>query len=275
MSHRRWLHAVAAVTTLVVVLATLQNLHPQAVVVDPRPWFPMPAAVPAVSIPVPALDDGICRIHALGGVLEELSSRINYLQTETLFLKRDANSLWSGWRGVFGIQHSFLRLNIAGPSVAVSDGSQEQRVQTEIFSLYSNAHHVDARMRGLEQKLRRAEERWRILSRLRAAASAENDPGVADGINELRISLSKIVDEANALDEDVRSVQHDLDRLYPQMAQLVGRDAPNSIALSQPWHWSYMATGKPRPTLRYDFDLRYGQELERARENMAKRSMNE
>lgn len=216
--------------------------------------------------------DSICQLIALRGVLDDLQIRTNYLQSETRFLERDAKSLWSGWKSVFGVQRAFIQWNIGAANVAMTDGTAEQRFQADVFALYGKGRRIAESTQGLTLKLQKADENWRTISRLLATLSSEEASRSLDGIEGLRASLSKFADEINMIDEDVRGGQRALDRMYPRMLHFVQRDAPNAIALSQPWHWTYMVADKPRPTLQYDFDLRYDQELENARRDNADRA---
>jgi hypothetical protein len=209
-------------------------------------------------------------------VINEMQARGRYLQLESSNLYRDAGDLWSAWKNLFGIRGGvfdtggFLRpsMELNSPAGAALGAGFETRLQADVFALRSAGERADEAGRAAMDALAASEREWWRLSRLMYDAQGlpAERAALRAGFAELRADLGRDADRLNLLDDKVTAGQETLNSLYPRIEEIAATRMPGAWSVPKPWHWrTYMLSDARRPSVRYDLETRYRQELENAR----------
>ncbi len=200
-------------------------------------------------------------------LLAEFREEARQLESESLYLSADADSLWATWRSRFGGGGGFIRpYGVAGGAANPAAEQEALHLQSELFNLKSQAQNVRENARMLSAEVEAADRRWLALAGMIIDREG-SDAFYAESISDLLGEIRPLAGRVAALDSNVRTRQGDVDRLYPGLNKYMRQNLPNPPDLARSRHWfEYMLRDRPRPEFQADFDRRYAAALEEARD---------
>jgi hypothetical protein len=267
-------HSIISIAGSMALLLYSQTLTPQSPLELRPPLTPsFPSRSPVITRP------GFSAPHdflACRYVLDELLAQSRYLQYEIKLFRIDADYLWRTWKTNFGVQGGQTvewLWQVARPTTPLEQ-MRADRLQSKLFNLKTGAAQLEGNANELAIGLENADKSWWGI---RASVAADPNRGEASdslysqAIFDLRSTLARLAQRRNTLDAGIAKQQQELDKIQPQLQLRLRQLAPEAPSLPLPWHWKYILSDQPRHSLQEDFDTRYAEALQAARQELTDR----
>ncbi|MDP3543928.1 MAG: hypothetical protein Q8T11_15780 [Elusimicrobiota bacterium] len=188
------------------------------------------------------------------GVINDLSSRTQILQSELSYLERDSRTMYEEWRGIAG----------GGAASAGGESASAWRLMTRVSRLIERLKSASGEIQKQEASW------WKLRKALQNEAGAEGDvQNTAGGFDVLKNGLRGIVGRVEAIDIEIEKLQEEFDFVQRDVYAYLAKEFPKAgAAPSDPWHRQYEYQRTPRVLPRYDFEEVYARYMREAHESL-------